>query len=120
MSYVDGFIVPVPKTKIDAYRRLSELSCDVWMEHGALEYQEYIADDVPEGVMTSFPLSVKLQEDETVVFAWARYESRQHRDTVVKKVMADKRMEAMKPENLPFDGQRLIWGGFNLLVSNES
>ena len=120
MSYVDGFIVPIPKTRLDEYRQMAELACKIWMEHGALEYREYIADDVPDGEVTSFPMSVKLQEGEMVSFAYARYESREHRDTVMKNVMADKRMaQCMNPDALPFDGKRMIWGGFKSLVSSE-
>ncbi len=121
MSYVDGFVVPIPKAKLEDYRQMAELACKVWMEHGALEYREFIADDVPDGQVTSFPMSVQLKDDEMVGFAYVRYTSREHRDAVVKRVMADDRMaQCMSPENLPFDGQRLIWGGFTPLVSSES
>lgn len=119
MSYVDGFVIPIPKAKLEEYRQMAELACKVWMEHGALEYQEYIADDVPDGKVTSFPMSVKLKDDETVGFAYARYASCEHRDAVVKSVMADERMtQCMSPENPSFDEQRLIWGGFKPLVGS--
>lgn len=119
MSYVDGFVIPIPKAKLEEYRQMAELACKIWIEHGALEYQEYVADDVPDGEVTSFPMSVKLKEGETVGFAYARYESRAHRDVVMKSVMADERMkQCMDPEKLPFDGQRMIWGGFKPLVSS--
>lgn len=121
MSYVDGFVLPVPRAGLEHYRQMAELACKVWMEHGALEYREYIADDVPDGEVTSFPMSVKLAEGETVCFAYARYASREHRDAVMKRVMADARMaQCMNPDNLPFDAQRMIWGGFTVLVSSRA
>jgi uncharacterized protein YbaA (DUF1428 family) len=111
--YVDGFIVPVPKDKFDDYRRMAELAGKVWMEHGALQYFECVADDVKVGEVTSFPRSVQLKDDETVVFSWILYESRAHRDSVNAKVMADPRIkDMMDPKTLPFDGKRMIWGGF--------
>lgn len=117
MSYVDGFVVPIRLDRLDDYRRMAELGRTVWMEHGALDYQEYIADDVPDGKVTSFPMSVKLEPGEVVGFAYARYRSREHRDEVMKKVMEDPRMDACKdPRTMPFDGQRLIWGGFRDLL----
>jgi uncharacterized protein YbaA (DUF1428 family) len=117
MAYVDGFITPVPKRKLDAYRRLSRKAGKVWREHGALEFKECVADDAPKGKVTSFPQSVKLKKDETVVFSWITYKSRTHRDRVNKKVMNDPRLaEMMEPENMPFDGQRMIYGGFEVAV----
>ena len=116
MTYVDGFIVPVPKKHLAAYRRLARRSGKVWREHGALDYREYIADDVKVGKLTSFPRSVKLKRDETVIFSWITYKSRAHRDRVNAKVMKDKRLaDMMDPKNLPFDGKRMIFGGFKLL-----
>lgn len=117
MSYIDGFIVPVPKKNVDAYRRLSRKAGKIWMEYGALEYIECVGDDVPEGKVTSFPMSVKLKKDETVVFAWIRYKSRKQRDAINKKVMADPRIAAMGPGNMPFDGKRMVFGGFKPIVS---
>jgi uncharacterized protein YbaA (DUF1428 family) len=115
--YVDGYVVPVPLRNLDAYRRMAELAGKVWKEHGALQYWESVADDVKPGKVTSFPQSVQLKEDETVVFAWILYNSREHRDSVNAKVMADPRMkEMMDSKNLPFDGQRMFWGGFKGLV----
>ena len=117
MQYVDGFVVPVPKKKLQAYRRMSQLSGKVWREHGALEYREYIADDVKVGKLTSFPRSVKLKRNETVIFAWIAYKSRAHRDQVNVKVMKDPRLaKMMDPKAMPFDGKRMFWGGFKLLV----
>ncbi|RIX75924.1 DUF1428 domain-containing protein [Acidovorax cavernicola] len=115
--YVDGFIVAIPTKNVEAYRKLSRKSGKIWMEHGALEYVECIADDVKPGKLTSFPQSVKLKADETVAFSWITYKSRKHRDAVNKKVFADPRLDAMMDlKNLPFDGKRMIFGGFKSIV----
>jgi uncharacterized protein YbaA (DUF1428 family) len=115
--YVDGFLVPVPKKKLAAYRRMAQKAGKVWREHGAIEYRECVADDVKFGKWTSFPRSVKLKPGETVVFSWILYKSRAHRDRVNKKVMKDPRLAAMmNPKAMPFDGKRMIWGGFTTLV----
>lgn len=116
MSYVDGFVVPVPKKNVEAYRKISRKAGKVWMEFGALEYIECVGDDVPPGKITSFPLSVKLKKDEVVVFSWILYKSRKHRDAVNKKVMADPRIAAMGPNAMPFDSKRMIYGGFKPIV----
>lgn len=116
-KYVDGFVVPVPKKKLQAYRRMAQKAGRIWREHGALDFVEYVADDVKVGKVTSFPRSVKLKPGETVVFSWITYKSRAHRDSVNKKVMTDPRMsDMMDPKSLPFDGKRMIYGGFALLV----
>jgi len=116
-KYVDGFVVPVPKKNLPAYRRMARKAGKIWREHGALEYTECVADDVKVGKITSFPHSVKRKPAETVVFSWIVYESRAHRDRVVKKVMADPRLASMMdPKCMPFDGKRMIYGGFKLLV----
>jgi uncharacterized protein YbaA (DUF1428 family) len=118
MAYVDGFIVPVPKSKLSDYKKLAKRAGKVWREHGALDYHECVADDTPYGKRTSFPRSVKLKEDETVVFAWIVYTSRKERDRVNKAVMSDPRLaDMMDPKNVPFDAKRMIWGGFKELVS---
>ena len=112
--YVDGFVLPVPRDNLEAYRRMGELAGKVWLEHGALQYWECVGDDVPTGKVTSFPQSVQLKDDETVVFAWIVYNSREHRDSVNAKVMSDPRLkDMMDPKSLPFDGMRMFWGGFN-------
>jgi uncharacterized protein YbaA (DUF1428 family) len=115
MAYVDGFVLAVPRTNLEAYRDLARLAAQVWKEHGALAYVEAEADDVPYGELTSFPRAVLAKEDETVVFAWIVYESREKRDEVNAKVMADPRM---KPgmEKAPFDAKRMIMGGFRTFV----
>jgi uncharacterized protein YbaA (DUF1428 family) len=115
MSYVDGFVLPVPKAKLEDYKKLARLASEVWREHGALDYREWLADDAPVGEVTSFPRSVQLKDDETVVFAYIVYKSRAHRDEVNKKVMEDPRMKH-DPENSPFDGKRMIFGGFAPLL----
>src|SRR5690242_16117071 len=117
MSYVDGFIVAVPKKNLAAYRRLATKAGKVWREHGALEYREWIADDVKVGKLTSFPRSVKLKPGETVIFSWIIYKSRARRDKINAKVIADPRLKwMMDPKATPFDGKRLIYGGFKSLV----
>ena len=116
MPYVDGFIVPVPKKKLEAYRRMARLAGKIWREHGALDFKECVADDVKKGKWTSFPRSVKLKPSETVVFAFIVYKSRAHRDQVNAKVMKDKRIVAMETKPMPFDGKRMIFGGFKVMV----
>ena len=115
--YVDGFILPVPKRNLAAYRRMATTAGKVWREHGALEYRECVADDVKPGKWTSFPQSVLLKRGEVVVFSWIRYKSRKHRDAVNKKVMSDPRLAAfMDPKKMPFDGKRMFFGGFKVFV----
>jgi uncharacterized protein YbaA (DUF1428 family) len=115
--YVDGFVLPVPKRNLDAYRRMARKAGKVWLEHGALEYRECVAEDVKKGELTSFPQSVELKRGETVVFAWIVYRSRAHRDRVNAKVMADPRLaDEMDPKDSPFDTKRMIYGGFEVLV----
>ena len=117
MSYVDGFIVPVPKKSLQAYRRMAQKAGKVWRDHGALEFRESVADDVKVGKWTSFPRSVKRKSSETVVFSWIVYKSRGHRDRVLKKVMKDKRLaNMMDPKAMPFDAKRMIYGGFKIMV----
>lgn len=113
--YVDGFVLAVPKDKIDAYKKMATLGGEVWMEHGALTYVETIADDVPYGELTSFPRAVQAKEEEIVVFSWVTYESRAKRDEVMAKVMADPRMQPGMVD-MPFDGKRMIFGGFTTIV----
>jgi uncharacterized protein YbaA (DUF1428 family) len=117
MTYVDGYVVPVPKKSLNAYRRMARKAGKLWREHGALEFMECVADDVKPGKLTSFPQSVKLKPSETVVFAWIKFKSRVHRDRVNAKVMKDPRLASMmKPKPMPFDGKRMFWGGFTVLV----
>ena len=117
MNYVDGFVVPVPKKKVQAYRRLSSKMGRIMREHGALEFRECIADDVKWGKRTSFPRSVKQKAGETVMFSYIVYKSRADRDRVIAKVMKDKRLAAMMdPKEMPFDAKRMIYGGFKVVV----
>jgi uncharacterized protein YbaA (DUF1428 family) len=116
--YVDGFVAPLPKDNLSAYKKMARMAGKVWREHGAIEYVECIADDVKSGELTSFPQSVKLKPDEVVVFSYIVYKSRAHRDRVMKLVMADPRMAAMMdPTQMPFDGKRMIFGGFKELLN---
>src|SRR5262249_46051780 len=107
MSYVDGFILPVPKKKVGAYRSMARKASKVWMDHGAIEFRETVADDVKKGRWTSFPRSVKLKPSETVVFSYIVYKSRKSRDKVLAKVMKDKRLaKMMSLKDMPFDAKR--------------
>ncbi|WP_448100467.1 DUF1428 domain-containing protein [Luteibacter jiangsuensis] len=117
MSYVDGFVVPVPVARLGEYRKMARLAGKIWMEFGALAYSECVADDVKPGKVTSFPQSVKLKPDEVVVFSWIVYKNRRDRDRIMKKVMEDPRLAAFAdPKNLPFDGKRMFFGGFKPIV----
>ena len=116
-GYVDGFVIPVPKRKIAAYRRIARTAGKVWREHGALDYVECVGDDVKPGKLTSFPQAVKLKPGEVVWFSWILYKSRAHRDRVNAKVMKDPRLASMMdPKAMPFDGKRMFWGGFKVAV----
>ena len=115
--YADGFVLPVPKKNLAAYRRIARKAGRIWREHGALDYKECVAEDVKKGKITSFPRSVKLKAGETVVFSWIVFKSRAHRDRVNEKVMKDPRLAAMMdPGAMPFDAGRMIYGGFEVLV----
>lgn len=113
--YVDGFVVPVPKKNLTAYRKMARKAGKIWLEHGALQFVECVGDDVPVGKVTSFTRAVKLKRDETVIFSWIVYKSRRDRDRVMKQVMEDPRLK-MDPKNMPFDGRRMIFGGFKSIV----
>ena len=104
MPYVDGFVLPVPKKNVAAYRKIARQAGKIWREYGALEYIECVADDVKPGKVTSFPQAVKLAKGEVVVFSWIVYKSRAHRDAVNKKVMKDPWMATIDPKSMPFDG----------------
>jgi len=117
MKYVDGFVVPVPRRKLSAYRRMAKYAGKIWLEYGALEYVECVADDVKPGKVTSFPQSVKLKKGEVVVFSYIVYRSRGQRDRIMKKIMVEPRFKKyMDPKNMPFDGKRMFWGGFKTMV----
>ena len=117
MAYVDGFVLPVPKKNVQTYREVANKCGAIWREHGALQFCECIADDVKPGKFTSFPQSVNLEPDETIVFSWITFESRAKRDEINDKVMKDPRMaDMLNPATMPFDGKRMIYGGFEVLV----
>lgn len=117
MAYVDGFVLPVPKRKLAAYRRMARKAGKVWKAHGALDFKECVADDVKRGKWTSFPRAVKLKPGETVFFSYIVYKSRRDRDRVNAKVMKDKRIAGMDMKDMPFDARRMIYGGFKVVVS---
>jgi uncharacterized protein YbaA (DUF1428 family) len=112
MSYVDGFVVPVSQDKIEAYKAHARQAGEIWKEYGALAFVECIGDDVPYGTLTSFPRAVQAKDDEVVIFSWIVYRSRAERDKINEKVMADARLKG----DMPFDGKRLIHGGFEMLL----
>ncbi|MEP9349699.1 DUF1428 domain-containing protein [Xanthobacter sp. KR7-225] len=115
MSYVDGFVVPVPKEKLTVYLGFARMAGEIWKEYGALAFVECVAEDVPYGELTSFPRAVKAKEDETVVLSWIVYADRASRDAVMAKVMADERIKASMAD-MPVDGRRMIFGGFEAKV----
>ena len=112
VPYVDGFVIPVPKDKVEAYKAHARKAGAVWMEFGALSFVECVGDDVPYGQLTSFPRAVQAKDDETVIFSWIVYRSRADRDAIMAKVMADQRIQG----DMPFDGKRLIFGGFDMFL----
>ena len=116
MTYIEGYVLPLPKDNIGAYKKIAEIAKTVWLDHGALSYMEAIADDVPKGETTDFYRAVKCEDNETVIFAFATYKSRAHRDEAHRKIMADPRMEAIGPQAVPFDGKRMIFGGFEVFI----
>jgi uncharacterized protein YbaA (DUF1428 family) len=120
MSYIDGFVLAVPLDRLADYKRLARKMGKIWLEYGALEYTECVADDVTPGAITSFPKSVKLKPGEVVVLAYIRYGTRAQRDRILAKVMADPRVTGMQGESMPFDSKRMFWGGFKPIVEMGS
>jgi uncharacterized protein YbaA (DUF1428 family) len=119
MAYADGFLIPVPKKNLDAYKKMSEQAGKFWMEHGALDYKECVGDDLfVQGMTASFPDTLKLKRGETVIFSWAVYKDKAHRDRVNKLIMADPRMKM--PKKMPFDPARMLFGGFEVLVDMKA
>lgn len=116
MAYADGFLIPVPAKNIEAYAKMSARAGKVWLEHGALDYKECAAEDMNEGMTSTFPKTLGTKKTETIVFSWIVYKSRKHRDDVLKKVMADPRMTAMMKEKSLFDPARMLYGGFEVIV----
>lgn len=113
MTYVDGFVLAVPKANLETYKQLARKAGEVWKEYGALAYVECVGDDTPYGEVTSFPRSVQAKEDEVVVFSWIVYESRQSRDEILAKVFVDPRVQST---DMPFDAKRMIYGGFSPVI----
>ena len=119
MSYVDAFVIPLPKKKIAAYRTMARFGCKLWTEHGAIDYKECIGHDLKAPWAMPFPKGLRLKAGETVAFSWILYKSKSHRDKVNKKVMKDPRMEPfMDPKKMPFDSKRMLYGGFKVMVSS--
>ena len=111
MAYVDGFVIAVPKDRLEAYKTMASQFEAIWREFGATDYVECVGDDTPYGEVTSFPRAVQAKENEVVIFSWIVYPDRAARDATSKKIMADERLKKMM-ENPPFDGKRMIYGGF--------
>ena len=116
MSYVDGFVLPVPKKNLQAYRKMARLGAKVWRDHGALEYRECAGDDLNVKMGLPFPRGIKVKPGETVVLSWIVYKSKAHRNQVNAKVMKDPRLAKMDPKSMPFDMKRMMFGGFKVLV----
>lgn len=116
-NYIDGFVLPIPKDKVNEYKKIAKKAGKIWLKHGALAYVESMGDDVKPGKTTSFPQSVKLKANEIVFFSWIVYKSKAHRTQVLKKVMADPWVANMGPDMMPFDMKRMIYGGFKTVVS---
>ena len=114
--YVDGYVLPVPKRNVDAYRRIARKAAKIWREHGALEYRECVGDDLNVKMGMPFPRAMQLKPSETVIFAWIVFKSRAHRDRVNAKVMKDPRLADMGPDQTPFDCNRMVYGGFKVIV----
>ena len=115
--YVDGFVLPVPKKNLPAYRRMSQKCGRIWREHGSLEYRECVGDDLAVKMLVPFPRKIKLERGETVIFSWIMFKSRAHRDAVNAKAMKDPRLASMMDAKaMPFDCKRMVYGGFKVLV----
>lgn len=119
MSYIDGFLIAVKKDRMDEYKAMAELGRTVWMEHGATSYFEAVGDDIPYGKVTSFPRAVMAEDDETVIFSAVVYPSKEVRDACMKKVFEDERMKGQM-DQMPFDGKRMIFGGFEAIVAADT
>jgi uncharacterized protein YbaA (DUF1428 family) len=116
-KYVDGFVIPIPKKKLAAYTRIAKQACKIWLEYGALDYQECVGDDLDHKFCLPFPRGIQAKKGEVIVFAYIVYKSRAHRDKVNVKVVKDPRIARMcDPKNTPFDCQRMLYGGFRVIV----
>ena len=117
LPYIDAIVIPVPRAKLDTYKRMSKEWGDAHISHGALYYSDAISDDVQPGKMTSFPQALQLKEDEVIALAWVVYKTKADRDRISKEVMEDPQFKAsMEPSNMPFDGKRMFWGGFETVI----
>jgi uncharacterized protein YbaA (DUF1428 family) len=116
MRYVDGFVLPVPKKNMAAYRRMAQQAGKIWKEHGAIEYRECVGDDLTPPFGLPFPKLTKLKTGETALFSWIVYKSKAHRNQVNKKVMSDSRIKKMMTRKSPFDDKRMAYGGFKVIV----
>jgi uncharacterized protein YbaA (DUF1428 family) len=117
--YVDGFVIPIPKKNIAAYRRMAAKAAKIWREYGALDYKECVGDDLDVKMGLSFTKGIKCKAGETIVFSWIVYKSRAHRDKANAKIMKDPRIAAMcDGKNMPFDCKRMLYGGFKVIVSS--
>lgn len=116
MKYVDGYVIPIPKKNIPAYKKMAQLAAKVWRDHGALEYRECVGEDLKSKFGAPFLKTIKAKPNETVVFAWIVFKSRAHRDKVNAKVMQDKRLAEVDMDSMPFDCKRMVYGGFTMLV----
>lgn len=117
-KYVDGYVLPVSKKNLPAYRRMAQQGAKIWREHGALEYRECAGEDMKVKMGVPFPRVTKLKPGETVIFSWIVFKSRAHRDRVNAKVMKDPRLTSMGTKSMPFDVKRMVYGGFNVLVES--
>lgn len=120
MAYVDGFVLPVPRAKIAAYKRIARAAAKVWMDHGALEYRECVGEELDVNWGPGFLKGTKTKRGETVIFAWIAYKSKAHRNKVNKAAMNDSRLANMGPKDMPFDAKRMLWGGFKTLVQAQA
>ncbi len=118
MAYTDGFVIPVPKRRVAAYLRVARLAGRIWRQYGAVEYRECAGDDLkPKGMVATFPKTLRLKPSETVFFSWIVYKSRAHRDRVNARVMKDPRIKKMMTGDMPFDGKRMLYAGFKVVVN---
>ena len=117
LPYIEAVVIPVPRAKLDTYKRMSEEWGNAHVRHGALYYSDAISDDAQPGKVTSFPQAVQLKEDEVIALAWVVYKNKEDRDRISKAAMEDPKLkESMDPSKMPFDGKRMFWGGFQTIV----
>ena len=116
-KYIDAIVIPVPRAKLETYKRMSTEWGNAHLRHGALYYSDSISDDAQPGKLTSFPQAVQLKDDEVIALAWVVYRSKEDRDRIGKAVMEDPKLkDSMDPSKMPFDGKRMFWGGFETII----